>query len=185
MYFQIFSYIFLTDICIWQFSDWYLTHFWLCSDCSLKLTVFWQNSDSYLTVFGTFGTYIEPEYRFSEGSSTGMLLLRIQVLWDIHTRTLQPVQFFAGQNPNKKYRNLRSLSTNQRPEVTSEVIWRLPWPRRPPKRPLEAICTYTTVIKVADLKQDVILETWGSLDAARVYEATQIGTFIALVDQSL
>ena len=35
MLFQIFSYRFLTDICIWQFSDRYWTHFWLCSDCFL------------------------------------------------------------------------------------------------------------------------------------------------------
>ena len=42
---------FLTEFCIWQFSDRYLTHFRQFSDTFLQLTVFWQFSDTFLTHF--------------------------------------------------------------------------------------------------------------------------------------
>ena len=54
MDFQIFSDRFLTDICIWQFSDRILTHLRQFSDRFLQLTVFWQISDRYLTDFQKF-----------------------------------------------------------------------------------------------------------------------------------
>ena len=39
----------------WEFSDRNLTHLWLFSDTFLYLTVFWQNSDRYMTDFQKFG----------------------------------------------------------------------------------------------------------------------------------
>ena len=53
--FQIFSNKFLTQFCIWLFSDRYLTHLRLISDWFLELTVFWLISDRYWTDFQKLG----------------------------------------------------------------------------------------------------------------------------------
>ena len=45
-------------------------------------------------------------------------------------------------NMHMDTRVVRSLSSIPRSDVTSEVVWRLPWPRRPPTWLLEAIFTW-------------------------------------------
>ena len=54
--------------------------------------------------------------------------------------------------------------------MTSEVIWRLPWPRRPswPRRPLEAICTWISGLLISNLRSN---DLRGRLEAATVLEA--------------
>ena len=56
-----------------------------------------------------------------------------------------------------EHKELRSLSSILRSALTSEVIWRSPWPQRPPKWLLECnMGMDTRVIKVTDVKSDVI-----------------------------
>ena len=58
---------------------------------------------------------------------------------------LPPVSFSSGRPLEAietwEHRQLRSLSSIPRSHVTSEAVWRPPWPQRPPKWLLEATCT--------------------------------------------